>query len=69
MTHIPNCEVIVCRSKMQPLALLLPIARGYVHGGLANLEKVGADPLFDRNVIGIVVQFAVGLSFASFHPV
>ncbi len=46
-----------------PLALLLPIARGYIHGGLADLEKVGADPLFDRNVIRVVTQFAVGFSF------
>ncbi len=45
---------------MHPLTFLLPITRGYVHGGLADLEKVGADPIFDRNVLGLVAHFAVG---------
>ncbi len=41
-----------------PLSFLLPLC----HAGDDLLEKVGANPIFDRNVIGLVSQFAVRLS-------
>jgi len=40
-----------------PLSFLLPLC----HAGESLLEKVGTHPLFDRNVMGLVAQFAVRL--------
>jgi len=42
-------------SMLCSLALLLP----FCQAGNSLLEKVGSHPIFDRNVIGLVAQFAV----------
>ncbi len=39
-------------------SFLLPLC--HVEDGSNILEKFGANPIFDRNVIGLIVQFAVG---------
>ncbi len=49
------------------LSFVLPFC--HARNGDNVLEKVGANPIFDRNVIGLVAQFAVGLSFSSFHAI
>jgi len=40
-----------------PISFLLPLCHS---GARANvLEKVGVNPIFDRNIVGVVAQFAV----------
>jgi len=44
-----------------PLSVLLPLCHS--GAGTIGLEKIGSNPIFDRNVIGLVAQFAVWSSF------
>ncbi len=46
------------------VSFLLPLC--HVGAGTHILEKVGANPIFDHNVIGLVAQFAVSLSNHSY---
>ncbi len=49
--HISN----TMEAKLQ--SILLPLCHSGDGSGI--LEKVGTNPIFDRNVVGLIVQFAV----------
>ncbi len=43
------------------VSFLLPLC--HVGAGTHILEEVGANPIFDRNVVSLIAQFAVCLRF------
>ncbi len=51
-----------------PLTFLLPLcAKQRTETKGSQLEYLGAHSIFDRNVIGVVAQFLVGLGFSSHY--